>query len=68
MLDSTRSSDGVLTKPSSTSVPQTIGGLRRLIADRGFTVFNVIDRRAISADPRLDPGHNVRRRNARSEW
>jgi hypothetical protein len=43
MLDSTQSSDGVVIKPSSKSVPQTIGGLRRLMADRGFTVFNVID-------------------------
>jgi uncharacterized protein (DUF302 family) len=33
MLDSTQSSDGVITKPSSKSVPQTIDGLRRLIAD-----------------------------------
>jgi hypothetical protein len=42
MPDSTQSSDGVITKPSSESVAQTIDGLRRLIADRGFTVFNVI--------------------------
>jgi hypothetical protein len=33
MLDSTQSSDGVITKPSSQSVAQTIDGLRRLIAD-----------------------------------
>ena len=33
MLDSTQSSDGVITEPSSKSVPQTIDGLRRL--DRG---------------------------------
>ena len=39
MPDSTQSSDGVITKPSSKSVAQTIDGLRRLIADRGFTVF-----------------------------
>jgi uncharacterized protein (DUF302 family) len=43
MPDSTQSSDGVITKPSSTSVAQTIDGLRRVMADRGFTVFNVID-------------------------
>jgi uncharacterized protein (DUF302 family) len=43
MPDSTQSSNGVITKPSSKSVPQTIDGLRSVIADRGFTVFNVID-------------------------
>jgi uncharacterized protein (DUF302 family) len=43
MLDSTQSSDGVITKPSSTSVAQTIDRLSRLIADRGFTLFRVID-------------------------
>jgi hypothetical protein len=39
--DSAQSSDGVITKPSGNSVAQTIDGLRRLMADRGFTVFNV---------------------------
>jgi hypothetical protein len=48
MPDSTQSSDGVITKPSSKSVPQTIDGLRRLIADRGFTVFNVIDHSGVA--------------------
>ena len=48
MLDSTHSSDGVITKPSSKSVAQTIDGLRRLMADRGFTVFNVIDHSGIA--------------------
>ena len=48
MLDSTQSSDGVITKPSSKSVSQTIDGLRRLIADRGFTVFNVIDHSGVA--------------------
>jgi hypothetical protein len=48
MLDSTQSSDGVITRPSSTSVPQTIDGLRCLIADRGFTVFNVIDHSGVA--------------------
>ena len=48
MPDSTRSSDGVITKPSSTSVAQTIDGLRRVMADRGFTVFNVIDHRGVA--------------------
>jgi hypothetical protein len=62
ILDSTQSSDGVITKPSSKSVPQTIDGLRRLMADRGFTVFNVIDHsgvaeRAGCADARLETRH-----------
>jgi uncharacterized protein (DUF302 family) len=48
MPDSTQSSDGVITKPSSKSVAQTIDGLRRLIADRGFTVFNVIDHSGVA--------------------
>ena len=48
MLDSTRSSNGVVTRPSSKSVPQTIDGLRRLMADRGFTVFNVIDHSGVA--------------------
>jgi uncharacterized protein (DUF302 family) len=43
MPDSRHSSDGVITKPSTKSVAQTIDGLRRLLADRGFMVFNVID-------------------------
>src|SRR5690242_4264164 len=38
----------VITKPSSKSVPQTIDGLRRLMADRGFTVFNVIDHSGVA--------------------
>ena len=48
MLDSTQSSDGVVTKPSGKSVAQTIDGLRRLMADRGFTVFNVIDHSGVA--------------------
>ena len=48
MLDSTQSSDGVITRPGSKSVPQTIDGLRRLMADRGFTVFNVIDHSGVA--------------------
>ena len=49
MLDSTQSSDGVITKPAGTSVAQTIDGLRRLMADRGFMVFNVIDHSGVAA-------------------
>jgi uncharacterized protein (DUF302 family) len=48
MPDSTQASDGVITKPSSKSVAQTIDGLRRVIADRGFTVFNVIDHSGVA--------------------
>jgi uncharacterized protein (DUF302 family) len=48
MLDSTQSSDGVTTKPSRESVEQTINGLKRVMADRGFTVFNVIDHRGVA--------------------
>lgn len=48
MPDSTQSSDGVITKLSSESVTQTIDGLRRLMADRGFTVFNVIDHSGVA--------------------
>ena len=48
MLDGTQSSDGVITKPSSKSVAQTIDALRRVIANRGFTVFNVIDHSGVA--------------------
>ena len=48
MPASTQSSGGVITKPSSKSVAQTIDGLRRLMADRGFTVFNVIDHSGVA--------------------
>jgi len=48
MPDSTHASDGVITKPSTQSVAQTIDGLRRQMADRGFTVFNVIDHRGVA--------------------
>src|SRR5262244_491838 len=43
MLDNPQPSAGIITKPSSTSVAQTVDRLRRLMTDRGFTVFNVID-------------------------
>ena len=48
MPDSTQSSDGVITKPSGQPVPQTIDGLKRLIAERGFTAFNVIDHSGVA--------------------
>ena len=43
MVDSTQASDGVISKPSSKSVAQTIDRLSRLIGDRGFTLFRIID-------------------------
>jgi uncharacterized protein (DUF302 family) len=45
---STQYSDGVITKPSSNSVAQTVDDLRRVITDRGFTVFNVIDHSGVA--------------------
>jgi uncharacterized protein (DUF302 family) len=48
MVDSTQSSDGVITRPSRKSVAQTIDGLRHVIEDRGFTVFNVIDHSGVA--------------------
>src|SRR5262245_46904123 len=48
MLDNPQSSVGIITKHSSKSVAQTVDGLRRLMADRGFTVFNVIDHSGVA--------------------
>jgi uncharacterized protein (DUF302 family) len=48
MPETTQSSDGVITKPSSKSVTQTIDGLKSVMADRGFTVFNVIDHSGVA--------------------
>ena len=48
MLDNPQSSAGIITKHSSKSVAQTVDRLRRLIADRGFTVFNVIDHSGVA--------------------
>jgi uncharacterized protein (DUF302 family) len=48
MLDSVQSSAGVITKPSDKSVAETIDGLRHVMEDRGFTVFNVIDHRGVA--------------------
>jgi uncharacterized protein (DUF302 family) len=42
------SSEGVITRPSSKSVAQTIDGLKRVIEDRGFTLFNVIDHSGVA--------------------
>jgi uncharacterized protein (DUF302 family) len=43
MVDNPQSSAGVITKNSSTSVAETVDQLTRLIQDRGFTLFRVID-------------------------
>ena len=48
MLEGTQSSDGVITRASTTSVAQTFDGLKRVMADRGFTVFNVIDHSGVA--------------------
>jgi uncharacterized protein (DUF302 family) len=48
MPDNPQSSAEIITKHSSKSVAQTIDGLKRLIADRGFTVFNVIDHSGVA--------------------
>jgi uncharacterized protein (DUF302 family) len=48
MLDSAQSSAGVVTKPSGKSVAETVDQLRRVMEDRGFTVFNVIDHRGVA--------------------
>ena len=48
MLDNPHSSAGIITKHSNKSVAQTVDQLRRLMADRGFTVFNVIDHSGVA--------------------
>jgi uncharacterized protein (DUF302 family) len=48
MLDNTQSSAGITTKHSSQSVAQTVDQLRRLMEDRGFTVFNIIDHSGVA--------------------
>ena len=46
MLDNLQSLAGIITKQSSKSVAQTVDRLTRVIADRGFTLFRVIDHSA----------------------
>jgi uncharacterized protein (DUF302 family) len=48
MVDNPQPSAGIITNHSSTSVAQTVDRLRRLMADRGFTVFNVIDHSGVA--------------------
>jgi uncharacterized protein (DUF302 family) len=43
MPDTPEPATGIITKQSSKSVAQTVDGLSRAIADRGFTLFRVID-------------------------
>jgi hypothetical protein len=43
MVDNPQSSAGIITRPSSRSVVETVDGLTRLIEDRGFMLFRVID-------------------------
>ena len=43
MAESAQSSAGVITKHSSKSVAEIVDRLTRLIEDRGFTLFRVID-------------------------
>jgi uncharacterized protein (DUF302 family) len=48
MPDNPQSSVGVVSKLSGRSVAETVDRLRRLMEDRGFTVFNVIDHRGVA--------------------
>jgi uncharacterized protein (DUF302 family) len=43
MLDNPQSSAGIITKHSSQPVAETVDRLRRVVEDRGFTLFRVID-------------------------
>jgi uncharacterized protein (DUF302 family) len=43
MLDNSQSLGGIITKHSSNSVALSVERLKREIADRGFTLFRVID-------------------------
>jgi uncharacterized protein (DUF302 family) len=43
MPDTQQSSAGIISKPSSSSVAETVGRVTSAIAERGFTLFRVID-------------------------
>ena len=43
MFDNPQSLAGIITKHSSNSVAQTVDRLTRVIADRDFTLFRIID-------------------------
>ena len=47
-MDNPQSSAGIITRHSRESVADTVDRLRRLMEDRGFTVFNVIDHRGVA--------------------
>ena len=48
MQDDPQPSAGIITKHSTKPVAQTVDRLRRLMEDRGFTVFNVIDHSGVA--------------------
>ena len=48
MLDNPQSSAGIITKSSTKPVAQTVDRLKRVMEDRGFTVFNVIDHSGVA--------------------
>jgi uncharacterized protein (DUF302 family) len=48
MPGSAQSSAGVITKRSGDSVAETVDRLRRVMEDRGFIVFNVIDHSGVA--------------------
>ena len=47
-MDHVQSSTGIVTRHSGTSVAETIDRLKRLMSNRGFTVFNVIDHSGVA--------------------
>jgi uncharacterized protein (DUF302 family) len=49
MLENAQPSETVITRSSSQSVADTVDRLKRVIEDRGFTVFNVIDHSGVAA-------------------
>ena len=48
MPDNPEPSGGIVTRHSSKSVVETVDRLKRVITDRGFTVFNVIDHSGVA--------------------
>jgi uncharacterized protein (DUF302 family) len=48
MLDNPNGSDTVITTASRESVDETVDRLKRVMEDREFTVFNVIDHRGVA--------------------
>ena len=49
MPDDPEASAGITTKPSTSSVAKTVDRLKGVIADRGFTLFRVIDHSGTAA-------------------